>query len=197
MQEPFVNIPEDAIREALKVVLGNMSNLHYCATFSAELLLVYALLMFSLWCPHADARNHPVLIHCKRGKVWLYISLIAYKLRIQNSQKFQIWTILFSNVQHRTGCLVGCLRKLQKWCLTSVFDEYLRFAAAKARVSDERFIELFDVSSLNQLSMSFSCLKHQLSWMVFLRGRELSLRINRIPFNSSQEPSSSSFHYKE
>ncbi|KAH1093130.1 hypothetical protein GLYMA_14G049600v4 [Glycine max] len=73
-KEPFVNIPEDTIREALEVVL--------------------------------DVRNHPVIIHCKRGK-------------------------------HRTGCLVGCYRKLQKWCLSSVFDEYQRFAAAKARVSDQ------------------------------------------------------------
>ncbi|VAI16698.1 unnamed protein product [Triticum turgidum subsp. durum] len=48
-KEPFVSIPEDRIREALKVIL--------------------------------DTRNHPVLIHCKRGK-------------------------------HRTGCVVGCLRKL-------------------------------------------------------------------------------------
>ncbi|KAL9457437.1 hypothetical protein AB3S75_006477 [Citrus x aurantiifolia] len=95
-KEPFVNIPEDMIREALKVLL--------------------------------DVRNHPVLIHCKRGK-------------------------------HRTGCLVGCLRKLQKWCLSSVFDEYQRFAAAKARVSDQRFMELFDISSLKHLPMSFSCLK--------------------------------------
>ncbi|XP_062152984.1 tyrosine-protein phosphatase DSP1-like isoform X1 [Alnus glutinosa] len=94
--EPFVNIPDYTIREALKVVL--------------------------------DVRNHPVLIHCKRGK-------------------------------HRTGCLVGCLRKLQRWCLTSVFDEYQRFAAAKARLSDQRFMELFDVSSLKHLPMSFSCSK--------------------------------------
>ncbi|XP_042419937.1 probable tyrosine-protein phosphatase DSP2 [Zingiber officinale] len=63
-----------------------------------------------------DAKNHPLLIHCKRGK-------------------------------HRTGCVVGCLRKLQKWCLSSVFDEYQRFAAAKARVSDLRFMELFDTSN--------------------------------------------------
>lgn len=87
-KEPFVNIPEDTIREALKVLL--------------------------------DPRNHPVLIHCKRGK-------------------------------HRTGCLVGCFRKIQNWCLTSVFDEYQRFAAAKARVSDQRFIELFDASNLKPL----------------------------------------------
>ncbi|KAK9151546.1 hypothetical protein Syun_009855 [Stephania yunnanensis] len=95
-KEPFVNIPEETIREALKVVL--------------------------------DVRNHPILIHCKRGK-------------------------------HRTGCLVGCLRKLQRWCLSSVFDEYQRFAAAKARVSDQRFMEKFDISSLKHLSTTFSCSK--------------------------------------
>uniref|UniRef100_A0A0A9CXX1 diphosphoinositol-polyphosphate diphosphatase n=1 Tax=Arundo donax TaxID=35708 RepID=A0A0A9CXX1_ARUDO len=93
-KEPFVNIPEDRIREALKVIL--------------------------------DVRNHPVLIHCKRGK-------------------------------HRTGCVVGCLRKLQRWCLTSIFDEYQRFAAAKARISDLRFIELFDISSIKHLPASFPC----------------------------------------
>uniref|UniRef100_A0A5B6YNY1 diphosphoinositol-polyphosphate diphosphatase n=1 Tax=Davidia involucrata TaxID=16924 RepID=A0A5B6YNY1_DAVIN len=89
-KEPFINIPEDTIRAALKVVL--------------------------------DVRNHPLLIHCKRGK-------------------------------HRTGCVVGCLRKLQRWCLSSVFDEYQHFAAAKARVSDLRFMEMFDVSSFNHLPM--------------------------------------------
>ncbi|KNA15366.1 hypothetical protein SOVF_098890 [Spinacia oleracea] len=92
-KEPFVNIPDKAIREALKVVL--------------------------------DVRNHPVLIHCKRGK-------------------------------HRTGCLVGCLRKLEKWCLSSIFDEYQRFAGGKARVSDQRFIELFDTASFNHLPISFT-----------------------------------------
>uniref|UniRef100_A0A2N9ER28 diphosphoinositol-polyphosphate diphosphatase n=1 Tax=Fagus sylvatica TaxID=28930 RepID=A0A2N9ER28_FAGSY len=92
-KEPFVNIPEETIREALRVVL--------------------------------DVNNHPLLIHCKRGK-------------------------------HRTGCLVGCFRRLQRWCLTSVFDEYQRFAAAKARVSDQRFIELFDISSMKHLQITFS-----------------------------------------
>ncbi|CAL5408267.1 unnamed protein product [Camellia sinensis] len=83
--EPFANIPEDKIREALKVV--------------------------------RDIKNHPLLIHCKRGK-------------------------------HRTGCLVGCLRKLQRWCLSSIFDEYHKFAADKTRLSDQTFIELFDISDL-------------------------------------------------
>lgn len=92
-KEPFVNIPEDTIREALTAVI--------------------------------DVKNHPLLIHCKRGK-------------------------------HRTGCVVGCLRKLQRWCLSSVFDEYQRFAAAKARISDQRFMELFDISSLKNIPMPFA-----------------------------------------
>nr|XP_010312732.1 tyrosine-protein phosphatase DSP1 isoform X2 [Solanum lycopersicum] len=86
-EPPLVNIPEETIKEALKVVL--------------------------------DEKNRPLLIHCKRGK-------------------------------HRTGSLVGCLRKLQKWCLTSIFDEYQRYAAEKARVSDLRFMELFDISGFKQ-----------------------------------------------
>ncbi|XP_021719761.1 probable tyrosine-protein phosphatase At1g05000 isoform X2 [Chenopodium quinoa] len=95
-KEPFVNIPEDRVREALKTAL--------------------------------DAKNQPVLIHCKCGK-------------------------------HRTGCLVGCLRKLQKWCLSSIFDEYQRFAGVKSRISDQRFVETFDISSLKNTQMQFSCSK--------------------------------------
>ncbi|XP_004492836.1 inositol diphosphatase DSP3 [Cicer arietinum] len=66
-----------------------------------------------------DVRNHPVLIHCKRGK-------------------------------HRTGCLVGCFRKVQNWCLSSVFEEYQRFAGVKSRATDLTFIEMFDIISLRQ-----------------------------------------------
>ncbi|KAA3459194.1 putative tyrosine-protein phosphatase [Gossypium australe] len=115
-KEPFVNIPEDTIREALNVVL--------------------------------DVRNHPVLIHCNRGKVREICSSAIYM-----TKRFEFYNVVLS-FQHRTGCVVGCLRKLQRWCLSSVFDEYQRFAAAKARVSDQRFMELFDVSSV---PISFSC----------------------------------------
>ncbi|GLJ40145.1 hypothetical protein SUGI_0822770 [Cryptomeria japonica] len=92
-KEPFVNIPENVIREALKVLL--------------------------------DVRNHPVLIHCKRGK-------------------------------HRTGCLVGCFRKVQSWCLSSIFNEYQRYAGLKARHLDQQFIDLFDASSFKRSGFTSS-----------------------------------------
>jgi tyrosine-protein phosphatase SIW14 len=88
-KEPFVSIPDEKIRRALRLVL--------------------------------DKRNHPMLIHCNKGK-------------------------------HRTGCLVGCLRKMQCWSATAVFDEYRRFSFPKSRVMDQLFIELFQPVS----PMSFS-----------------------------------------
>eukprot|EP00041_Stephanoeca_diplocostata_P007222 m.101027 g.101027 ORF g.101027 m.101027 type:complete len:173 (-) comp16788_c0_seq1:154-672(-) len=85
-KEPFVDIPEEKIVEALGTLL--------------------------------DSRNHPILIHCNKGK-------------------------------HRTGCLVGCLRKLQYWSLVAICDEYRRFADPKSRVLDQQFIELFDVTNVS------------------------------------------------
>ncbi|EQC28392.1 hypothetical protein SDRG_13721 [Saprolegnia diclina VS20] len=44
----------------------------------------------------------------------------------------------------RTGAVVGCLRKIQQWHLSSIFEEYRRFAGSKVRLQNEQFIELFD-----------------------------------------------------
>ena len=84
-KEPFVDIPEDIVRQAVEFLL--------------------------------DRRNHPILIHCNKGK-------------------------------HRTGCLVGCLRKVCRWGLCSILNEYVRFAAPKERFMDQQFIELFDASKV-------------------------------------------------
>ncbi|KAM0751613.1 protein-tyrosine phosphatase [Meredithblackwellia eburnea MCA 4105] len=60
-----------------------------------------------------DVRNHPILIHCNKGK-------------------------------HRTGCLVGCLRKAQQWSHAAIFDEYRRYSFPKSRSIDQQYIEAFD-----------------------------------------------------
>lgn len=95
-KEPFADIPEPVIRDALQVLL--------------------------------DVRRHPLLIHCNKGK-------------------------------HRTGCLVGCLRKVQRWSLTSIFEEYRRFAGNKVRILDQQFIELF------QTSLVRYNLNHKPAWL--------------------------------
>merc|ERR1711934_427603 len=52
--------------------------------------------------------------------------------------------IMDTQGRHRVGTLVGCLRKLQKWNLTAILEEYGRNAGSKPRPAVEQFIELFD-----------------------------------------------------
>ncbi|KAJ0237218.1 Tyrosine-protein phosphatase DSP3 [Hirschfeldia incana] len=56
--------------------------------------------------------------------------------------------------KHRTGCLVGCLRKLQDWCWPSVLEEYQKYAGLKCRQRDMKCIETFDTVSLRQCLLS-------------------------------------------
>lgn len=53
--------------------------------------------------------------------------------------------VMCSLGRHQTGTLIGCLRKLQCWNLTSILEEYRRYAGSKHRQLNEQFIELFDV----------------------------------------------------
>jgi len=46
--------------------------------------------------------------------------------------------------RHRTGTVIGCLRRLQNWSLSAIFDEFRRFTGAKSSPQHEQFIELFD-----------------------------------------------------
>ncbi|KAH6768817.1 Phosphotyrosine protein phosphatases superfamily protein [Perilla frutescens var. frutescens] len=76
--------------------------------------------------------------------------LIVCALQVILEERHRPLLIHCKRGKHRTGCLVGCLRKWQNWCLASIFDEYHRFAADKARVTDQRFMELFDISRIKQ-----------------------------------------------
>ncbi|KAK9455679.1 hypothetical protein V1511DRAFT_308427 [Dipodascopsis uninucleata] len=51
--------------------------------------------------------------------------------------------------RHRTGTVIGCLRRVQRWNLASVSEEYRRFAGSRKRVLIELHIEAFDTSSLD------------------------------------------------
>jgi tyrosine-protein phosphatase SIW14 len=47
--------------------------------------------------------------------------------------------------QARVSVVIGCLRKLQRWSLSAIFDEYRLFTRATAALLDLQVIELFDV----------------------------------------------------
>ncbi|CEG43746.1 Predicted protein tyrosine phosphatase [Plasmopara halstedii] len=61
---------------------------------------------------------------------------------------------------HFAGTMIGCLRRLQNWSLTSTIDKYRNIAGSvKTRFENEQFIELFDVDLVT--------LPHQLpSWFI-------------------------------
>ncbi len=46
--------------------------------------------------------------------------------------------------RHRTGTMIGCVRRLQQWHLSAIFEEYQMYATNKGRLINEQFIELFD-----------------------------------------------------
>lgn len=51
--------------------------------------------------------------------------------------------------RHRTGTVIGCLRKLQGWNLASISEEYRRFTGIKGgRILVELLIESFDVNTI-------------------------------------------------
>jgi tyrosine-protein phosphatase OCA1 len=52
-----------------------------------------------------------------------------------------------SSGKNISGVVVGCMRKLQKWSLVSIYEEYRRFSGysgSKIQQQHEQFIELFD-----------------------------------------------------
>ncbi|RLV87240.1 Tyrosine-protein phosphatase SIW14 [Meyerozyma sp. JA9] len=64
--------------------------------------------------------------------------------------------------KHRTGCLVGVIRRLQRWSLTIIFDEYRKFAAPKERPMDQQFIELYNETEIERYARERGLLP--LSW---------------------------------
>lgn len=51
--------------------------------------------------------------------------------------------------KHRTGVVVGCIRRFQQQSLTSIYGEYRRFTGAnKMSLLDKQVIELFDTSKV-------------------------------------------------
>lgn len=67
--------------------------------------------------------------------------------------------VMCSLGRHRTGTIIGCLRKLQRWSLSSIIEEYHRHADQKGRLANDQFIELFDTDLINVPE------KHRPSWL--------------------------------
>lgn len=85
-----------------------------------------------------DRSNHPILVHCNKGKV---SSFYCIGLAVATRG-------LLTNIQHRTGCLVATLRRLQGHDIELIREEYHKYADPKARFWDEVFFEHFDLNTV-------------------------------------------------
>ena len=89
-----------------------------------------------------NPRNYPLIVMCNLGRhrtgafgARALASASSASFGSANSRK-----TLFTFA----GTVVGCLRKLQRWALTAISQEYRRYAGPKVRLLNEQFIELFD-----------------------------------------------------
>ncbi|KAL6497879.1 hypothetical protein OROHE_026906 [Orobanche hederae] len=73
---------------------------------------------------------------------------ITNALKILNDEKTTHFSSTAKLECHRTGCLVGGLRKLHKWCLAPILEEYKKFAGKRSREFDLKFLTEYDPSCL-------------------------------------------------
>ncbi len=50
--------------------------------------------------------------------------------------------------KHRTGTVIACMRRLERWHCSWALDEYRRFSHPKERETDMKFISAFEVEDI-------------------------------------------------
>jgi len=97
------------------------------------------------------ADNGVTLIHLADGNFPVAEEKVTRVLKII-TDKTSHPVLLTSRDGKNFVCLVvGCLRKLQKWSLVSIYEEYRRFSAGMAQQQhEEQFLELFDTDLVPQ-----------------------------------------------
>ena len=55
--------------------------------------------------------------------------------------------------KHRTGTIIGLLRRLNNWSPAAALTEYRQYAGSKSRALDERFITNFDVETISAVAL--------------------------------------------
>ncbi|MCJ1390094.1 hypothetical protein MMC18_002952 [Xylographa bjoerkii] len=70
--------------------------------------------------------------------------LMAMALELLLDKRYHPLLVHCNKGKHRTGCVVGCYRKMNDVPMNAIINEYRKYAGVKARILDEKFIEAFD-----------------------------------------------------
>lgn len=79
--------------------------------------------------------------------------LVTDALKILLNPENQPILIHCNRGKHRTGCVVGCIRRIQNWSQSMIFDEYRRYAYPKERPLDQQFIEMYDINDIRNYAI--------------------------------------------
>ncbi|KAH9823988.1 tyrosine phosphatase family-domain-containing protein [Melampsora americana] len=90
---------------------------------------------------------------------------VTEALKLILNPKLYPLMIMCGGGSHRTGTVIGCLRKLQGWNLASIFEEYRRYAGAQHHIMNEQFIEFYDTRRItntftNQIDQQMNLKNH-------------------------------------
>eukprot|EP01040_Poterioochromonas_malhamensis_P002296 gene2296-2441_t len=95
-----------------------------------------------------DANGISLVSHGLEGNKWPFKGidqngLQAVLVDILNPENRPL-LIHCNKGKHRTGTVIGCLRKIRGWTYASIVHEYLLYAIPKVRLEDQMMIEYFE-----------------------------------------------------
>ena len=127
--------------------LGIKSIIYLCPEdYPESLLLEYKKMGIKLMCYGVQGNKEPF----NDIPMKIFENIIFNQLLSNDFKNTKPLLIHCNKGKHRTGCLVGCYRKLNGWTLASIFAEYQQFAFPKPRFVDQQFIEMFDCNKLKK-----------------------------------------------
>ncbi|KAI1769809.1 tyrosine phosphatase family-domain-containing protein [Hypoxylon cercidicola] len=97
---------------------------------------------------HTNRIAHRIFDMVGTKKAAIPVKTMQSILSVVNDRKNYPLLIHCNQGKHRTGCVVGVLRKINEWDTTSIIQEYSKFAEPKVRDTDVKYLTDFKLSDL-------------------------------------------------
>ena len=124
---------------------------------SSSLVDTEAPLGFQSWIDEARVRHARIVIGTnkdKGGKIDADLTSICRAvLYLMDSSNHPVY-VHCNQGKHRTGCVIGCLRRIQGWPLEEIIEEYEIYAGEKSRPGDVALIQSFDPNLVYEVAVS-------------------------------------------
>lgn len=112
---------------------------------------------------HANRITHKVFDMAGTKKEAISVTTMSSIFAVVSNPENHPLLVHCNHGKHRTGCVIGVIRKYNKWDTTRIIEEYTQFAEPKVRETDVAYLTSFELASLQ--------LKSQKLLMVHSAGR--------------------------